>query len=83
MVIVATVEPVFQPGHGGGVEIVKAGEDGDVESLGVVRAVVYKGYVVRDARVVDEADVPRVAFEFVEDGDLGGVEVEAFEVVDH
>lgn len=81
--VVAAEEPVVQAGDDGGVEVVEARDDGDVEVLGVGRAVVDQRFVLGQAGVLGQADVPGVAAEFVEDGDLVLLEIEALQVVDY
>ena len=55
----------------------------NVEVLGVTCSVVDQRYVVGNARVVDKANVPRVALKLVKDRDLGLVQIEALQIVDH
>ncbi len=49
--------------------------------MSIVGTVVLQGQVGRDARILNEAYVPRMAQELVEDGSFGLVQVEAFQVV--
>ena len=62
---------------------VDARQYGNVEVLGVVCSVVDQCNVVGNAGVVDKANVPRVALKLVKDRDLGVVQIETLQVVDH
>lgn len=64
-------------------KLVDAWQYCNVEVLGVVCSVVDQCYVVGNARIVDKANVPRVALELVKNRGLGLVQIEALQVVDH
>ena len=81
--IIAAEEEIVKTRYYCGENRVDAWQYCNVEVLGVVCSVVDQYYVFGNARFVDKANVPRVTLKLVEDRDLGLVQIETLQIVDH
>ena len=79
----APEEEIVKTGYHCCEHLVEAWEYWEVEVLGILGSVVDQSHVVRNTGVVDKANVPGMAPELVEDGDLGLIQIEALQVVNH